>query len=89
MLKSKLSGANFKNAINIWTVAMVRYEAGIISWNKGEQDKIDRQTRKLLNMQRGLHPRPSFDTLCIPRAQGGRGLLIVKLIMLQTTTRDF
>ena len=50
----------------------------IINWNKGELDKIDRQTRKLLNMHRGLHPRSSVDRLYIPRAQVGRGLLSVK-----------
>ena len=41
-------------------------------------DKIDQQTRKLLNMHRGLHPGFSIDRLYLPRAQGGRGLLSVK-----------
>ena len=41
MLKSKLNVGNIINAINIWAVATVRYEAGIINWNKGELDKID------------------------------------------------
>ena len=41
-------------------------------------DKIDRQTQKLLNMHRGLHPRSSVDRLYLPRAQRGRGLLSVK-----------
>ena len=102
VLKSKLNGGNVTNAINIWAVETVRYGAGIINWDKGELDKIDRQTRKLLNMHRGLHPRSSVDRLCLPRAQGGRGLLSVKvsvnlpswkdltsLIMLQTATIDF
>ena len=102
VLKSKLNGGNVTNAINIWAVATVRYGAGMINWDKGELDKIDRQTRKLLNMHRGLHPRSSVDRLYLPRAQGGRGLLSVKvsvnfpswkdltsLIMLQTTTIDF
>ena len=78
VLKSKMNGGNVINAINIWAVATVRYGAGIINWNMGELDKIDRQTRKLLNMHRGLHPRSSVDRLYIPRAQGGRGLLSVK-----------
>ena len=41
VLKSKLNGGNVINTINIWAVAKVRYEAGIINWNKGELDKID------------------------------------------------
>ena len=73
VLKSKLNGGNVINAINIWALATVRYGAGIINWNKGELDKIDRQTRKLLNMHRGLHARSSVDRLDIPRTQGGRG----------------
>ena len=41
VLKAKLNVGNIINAINIWAVATVRYEAGIINWNKGELDKID------------------------------------------------
>ena len=78
VLKSKLNGGNVMNAINMWAVATVRYRAGIINWNKGELDKIDQQTRNLLNMHRGLHPRSSVDRLYIQRAQGGRGLLSAK-----------
>ena len=76
VLKSKLNGGNVMNAI--YAVATVQYRTGIINWNKGELDKIDRQTQKLLNIHRGLHPRSSFDRLYLPRAQGGRGLLSVK-----------
>ena len=68
MLKSKMNGGNVINGTNIWAVATVQYGAGIINWNKGELDKIDRQTQKLLNMHRGLHPRSSYDRLFLPRA---------------------
>ena len=51
---------------------------GIINRNKEELNKIDQQTQKLLNMQRGLHPRSSVDRLYLARAWGGRGLLSVK-----------
>ena len=57
---------------------MVRYGTGTINWNKGELDKIDRQTQKLLNMHRSLHSHSSVDRLYLPRAQGGRGLLSVE-----------
>ena len=68
VLKSKMNGGNVINGTNIWAVATVQYGAGIINWNKGELDKIDRQTQKLLNMHRGLHPRSSYDRLFLPRA---------------------
>ena len=69
MLKSKLNGGNVINAINIWAVAMVCYGTGTINWNKGELDKIDRQTQKLLNMHRSLHSHSSIDRLYLPRAR--------------------
>ena len=68
VLKSKMNGGNVINGTKIWAVATVQYGAGIINWNKGELDKIDRQTQKLLNMHRGLHPRSSYDRLFLPRA---------------------
>ena len=89
MLKSKLNGENIINAINIWIVATARYGAGIINWNKGEFDKIDRQTRKLLNMPEGLHPRFFVDRLYISRAQGDRGLLSVKYCVKQERSNLF
>ena len=61
VLKSKLNGGNVINTINIWAIAMVRFGAGIINWNKEELDKIYRQTRKLLDMHRVLHPRSFVD----------------------------
>ena len=76
--------------------------AGIISWNKGELDRIDHQTLKLFNTHRDLYPCSSVDRLYrfyIPRDQESRGLLNAKtvlnrknltsVIMLQTTARDF
>ena len=44
MLKSTLNGRHVINAINIWAKAMIRYRGGIINWDKGELDKINRQT---------------------------------------------
>ena len=52
MLKSKLSGGNVINAINIWAAAMVLYGAEIINWNKGDFDRFDQKKQKLLNMHR-------------------------------------
>ena len=72
MLKFKLNGENVINAINIWAVPKVRYGVGIINWNKGELDEIDRQTLKLLNTHRSLQPRSSTERLYIPKTQEGR-----------------
>ena len=60
VLKSQLNGGNVINVINISAVVTVRYVAGIIYLNKGQLHNIGRQTRKLLNMHRGLHPHSFF-----------------------------
>ena len=44
VLKSKLNDGDFIDAVIIWAVAKVWYGSGTINWNKGELDKIDRQT---------------------------------------------
>jgi len=39
---------------------------------------MDRQTRKLLTISRGFHPRSDVDCLYLPRKKGGRGLKSVE-----------
>ena len=39
------------------------------------------RTRKLLTMQKGLHPRSNVDRVYIPRSEGGRGLQSVEDII--------
>ena len=39
---------------------------------------MDRKTRKLIIIYGGLHPRSCIDRLCIPRCDGGRGLVSVE-----------
>ena len=52
MLKFKLNDGNPINAINIWALATARCGTGIINWNKGELDKIDRQTVLKIELER-------------------------------------
>ena len=75
---SKLNSGNTIDAINSRAVSLVRYGAGIIDWTKEELRKIDRKTRKILTMNRMLHPQSDVDRLYIPRKEGGRGLLGVE-----------
>ena len=39
---------------------------------------MDRKTRKLLTINRGLHPKSDVDRLYLPRKKGGRGLKSVE-----------
>ena len=57
---------------------MVQYSFRIIDWKISELKKIDTKTRKLLNMQKMLHPKADVERLYISRKDGGRGLIEVE-----------
>ena len=67
---SQLNSGNTIDAINSRAVSLVRYGAGIIDRTKEELKKIDRKTRKILTMNRMLHPQSDVDRLYIPRKEG-------------------
>ena len=78
ILKSKLKGGNTIKAINSRAVSIIRYGAGIVDWTKEELQEMDRKTRKLLTINRALHPRADADRLYLKRSEGGRGLIGVE-----------
>jgi hypothetical protein len=78
VLESKLNGGNVVKAINVWAVAAVRYTAGILDWTVKELKEMDRKTRKLMTMNRALHPKADVDRLYLPREEGGRGIKSVE-----------
>ena len=78
IMKSKLHGRNKINAINTWTVSLSRYGAGIIGWTKGDPQKMDKKTRKVMAMNKELHPKSDTARLYVSRKKGGRGLISCK-----------
>ena len=74
----KLNGGNTIKAINTWTVSVVRYSGGVVDWAVDDLKEADRTTRKLLTLNGALHPRYKTDRLYLPRAEGGRGLVLIK-----------
>ena len=64
--------------INIWAVSLIRYSAAFLDWTKEEKQGIDRKTRKLITMHRGLQPKSNTNRIYIPRKEGGRGLLSIE-----------
>ena len=42
----------------------MHYSAGILNWTQAELDDIDRKTRKLLTIYKGLHPKADL-IVCI------------------------
>ena len=74
ILKPKLSSGNTVKAINTWAVPVITYSAGMADWKNSELRKMDRKTRKVLNMYRALHPRSIVDRLYLPCSEGGKRL---------------
>ena len=78
VLRSQLNSGHMTTAINAWAVAKIRYGAGILQWTKEEAREMDRKTRKILTMNKALHPRADIDRLYVPRKLGGRGLINIE-----------
>jgi len=78
ILSSELSSFNKFQAINSFALPVIRYTAGILHWPVNDLKALDRQTRKLLTLYRGFHPRSDVDHLYVSRKLGGRGLKSVE-----------
>ena len=75
IMKSKLNGRNKILAVNTWAVSLMRYGAGIIKWTKNELQEVDRKTRKVMTINKELHPRSDVARIYVSRTKGGRGLI--------------
>ena len=75
IMKSRLNGRNKIITINTWGGSLMRHGAGIAKWTKSELDEIDRKTRKVMTMNKELHPRSDADRLYESRMEGRRGLI--------------
>ena len=75
ILKSKLNGRNTTITLNTCAVSVLRYGAGIRTWNKNELQEMGRKTRKFMTMNKELHPRSDAALSFIFRKNGGRGLI--------------
>ena len=56
-MKSHLNGKNKIKAANTWAVSFIRYGVGTIKWKKEELQEMDRASRKIMTMNKELHPR--------------------------------
>uniref|UniRef100_H2ZXX1 Reverse transcriptase domain-containing protein n=1 Tax=Latimeria chalumnae TaxID=7897 RepID=H2ZXX1_LATCH len=78
-LKSKLSGSNLLQAINIYAIPVMSYTADTVDWTLDEMRQLDRMTRKQLTIHGAFHPKA--DMQYIPRRKGGRGLKSIEDFM--------
>ena len=73
ILTSKLNGKNKIKAINSWAVETMRYGTRVLEWRFDKLKELDRKTRKLLTIHKGLHPKSDVDRLYVSRKEGGKG----------------
>ena len=57
----------------------MRYGAGTVKWTKSELNEIDRKTRKVMTLNKELHPRSYVDRLYVSRMERGRRLIGCKM----------
>ena len=74
ILISKLNVKNKISAIDSWAIVILKYKAGLLEWIL-ELRELDRKTRKLLTMHKGLYSKSDVDRLYVSRKEGGRGLV--------------
>jgi hypothetical protein len=75
VLGTELSAKNKIQAIGLLAVPVLRYSFGIINWHQKELHNLDRKTKKLLIIHGQHHPKADVYRLCVPRNQGGSGLM--------------
>ena len=78
LLKTKLSCRNLIKGINTWAMSLVRCSGPFLMWTRDELKQMDQRTRKLMTMQKALHPRDDVDRLYISRKEEGRGLTSIE-----------
>ena len=75
--KSNLKAGNFISDLNAWAIGVTRYSGGIIDWTKEELPDMDQKTRKIMTLNRCLHPRSSVAILYM-NWKGGRRIISVE-----------
>ena len=73
-----MRGTPYIQPINARAVSIIRYGAGIVEQKENELEAIDRKSRKLLTMNRRVHPRTYVDRFYWKRKSGGQGLISVE-----------
>jgi hypothetical protein len=74
-LGTELSAKNKIQAIGSLAVPVLKFSFGIVNWHQEELQKLDRKTRKLLNIYGQHHPKADVDRLYVARKQSGGGLM--------------
>lgn len=80
VMKTELNAKNKIEVLNSLAIPVVEYGFGIIECTAEEIRKIDRKTRKILTINKSLHPKADVDRIYLPRKEGGRGLRMIEQV---------
>ena len=72
-------------AINTLAITVAKYSSNIINWTIPGIRGPDTKIRKLLTCNRMHHPKANVNRLCIPRNEGGRGMIQLELSYKRST----
>ena len=78
LLETKLNSRNLIKGIITWAVPLVIYSGLFLKWTRDELKQMDQRTRKLMTMQKNLHPRDDVDRLYVSSKEGGRGVASIE-----------
>ena len=68
--ETKQYSRSFIKGINTWVVSLVIYSRPFLKWIREELKQMNQRTRKLMTMQKALHPRDDVDRLYLSRKEG-------------------
>ena len=78
LFETKLTSRNLIKGINTWAVPLVRYCRPFLKWTRDELKQMDQKTRKLMAMNKALHPRDDVHRLFVSGKEEGRGLASIE-----------
>ncbi|KAL1448298.1 hypothetical protein WDU94_008925 [Cyamophila willieti] len=80
VMKTELYAKNKIQAINAWAIPLLTYTFGIINWSMTDLENLNRIVRTTMTKFRSHHPHSALERMYLPRSQGGRGLLDLKVL---------
>ena len=78
LLETRLSSRELIKGINTWAVTLFRHSGPFLKWTRDELKQMDQRTKKLMTMNKALHPRDDVDRLYVSRKEGGKGLASIE-----------
>ena len=64
LLKTNLHRRDLIKGVNTWAVLLVRYSGSFLKWTREELQQMNKRTRKLMTINKALHPRDNTKCMC-------------------------